>query len=244
MNYFKQLFILISFSFGTQIHGGEHILWKDDAQNGRLHKSVMLEKVLHPHKASGYAGFVPCSVVKGDHYMLFSREANNGSIDAPLGTYCEGGGALDGGETMKDALLREGYEETSRVYDFRNQYDYLNENADFCYNDWLLVAFLKVDYKPKHIFMQALAAESVNIDNCCYQEKNDFIWVKTTHLLHSLNDLVVQNNNHASITVRVLQDDGKHAEQDIILRGIFAKTLKNSMPILEKYVLENTCSIP
>lgn len=235
MTYFKQLFILLSLSFGIYSHAGEHILWQDDAQNGQLPKSVMLDKVLNPHKSSGYAGLVPCSVIDNEHHMLFSREANNGSQDAPRGTYCEGGGAVDGGENMKDALLREGYEETSRVYDFRNQYDYLNENADFCYNDWLLVAFLKVDYQPTQIFMQALAAESHNIDNCCYQEKDDFIWVNTTHLRHSLNDPVVQDYKHSPITVSVLQDDGNHTEQDIILRGIFAKTLKSAMPILEKY---------
>lgn len=230
------LFILVFFS--TQIFAGDYILWQDDDLNIGTKKSMILDRVLSYNKSRGYAGIIPVCEVNNEFFLLFSQEASDDAIDQPEGTFCEFGGGVDAGETMKKALLRECYEESCRVYDFRNDEAYLDANASYCYNSWLLTAFLKVEYRKRQVFMEVREAESKKENNRCYYEKDDFIWVNVRYLLKALNNLKLQPDTHPMIRVQVLNDDGSMSLRHIFLRGIFAKTLMTSIPILAHYVYQ------
>lgn len=231
----KKLCFLAVMSVSTASYSGDKILWQDDAHNGATPKSLIFNQVLSQDKNRGYSGALPIANVNGKNYVLLSQEGNNGKA---TGTYCDFGGKVDAKETRWEALLREFYEESSRVYDFRGQADDAKTKVRACHGGELLTAFFDVEYKKRQVFLDALAVEKKIPHNKCFHEKSDFIWVDINHLFKTLMSNKIGPDN-AKINVQVLDDDGKISPKTIVLRNFFATTLSNSAPILKKYLTKD-----
>ncbi len=212
---------------------GDKILWQNDGHNIGTKKADVLNKVLSTNHNTGYAGIAPICEVNNKKYIMISSEANNGDA---TGTFCDSGGKVDMGETVGKAMLREFYEESSRVYDYRNKAIDLLKDSRICYRNSFATAFFEVDYKKRQEFLDARTREAKIKHNGCFHEKSDFLWVDIESLYDSLNTMDYSKGKHPSISVNVLNDDGTQTNKNIQLRDFFAKTLKNSKSILNKYI--------
>jgi hypothetical protein len=237
MNLLKKILIgaLISVSTASVITAQEGILWKDDIHNV-VKKDNILKRVLSQTEAMGYSEILPVAIgPDGRQYVLFSREGSNGKA---TGTYCGCGGKVDPRETMEQGSLREFYEESARVYDWRNRTGFLKNEARIYYAGNLMTAFAPAEYKKRQVFMDAIAAEKQKGQQAKkhFLEKDDYQWVSVDSLLWAVNKL---KWGQTDVTVQVLNDNGTLTDMHIRLRNFFAKTLKNSTGILKKFATPN-----
>ena len=147
------------------------------------------------------AGILPTAIHKGKRYYLIGRESKE--IKFPeSGLYSDFGGYKDKGESILNAAIREGFEETIGIIGNRKKIGLLIKNKLYkkikINNDTLYVIKIKYDHElPKRFnekyktLYNFLRKSPKNIQNKfkVYVEKDKIKWVTKEQLLSNKKSL-------------------------------------------------------
>lgn len=253
MNFLRKKLIglFMGITLATASLAGEQVVLKNDNVST---KNKVLDKVLvkkEEKDASGYAGIFPISSYQGKYYILFTQEGLSGknfqNKKGKTHTYCDCGGRIEPGQSLKEASLRELYEETSRVYDFQKQSDKFARDCSFYYDGAKrFTGFCEVPFFARPAFLNAFKDARKEYDKPgadkdelrCFCEKTDALWIDIKDLNQAIRNTPDRNGN-VDIKVTVLDDNNQVKTQDMLLRKEFLPILKKSERILLQYVNQN-----